>query len=165
MYVVVVLFLRGVHHPEFPSVLTALEIDDPVVANCLIDVRGIEKILLIKVRLFPPYWPLKKGSISLYSIYPVPPLFFVCDRQVEVWWLFVFVFFFFFSIPRSITYRHTEMKSMMALKTITATIICVTMQSIHRCLSTEGFPVKPLLIFNKLSVFHLEHHFFIMGET
>ncbi|KFQ40091.1 Structural maintenance of chromosomes protein 6, partial [Mesitornis unicolor] len=39
---------RGVHHPEFPSVLTALEIDNPVVANCLIDVRGIETILLIK---------------------------------------------------------------------------------------------------------------------
>uniref|UniRef100_A0A663MQI9 Structural maintenance of chromosomes protein 6 n=1 Tax=Athene cunicularia TaxID=194338 RepID=A0A663MQI9_ATHCN len=39
---------RGVHHPEFPSVLTALEIDHAVVANCLIDVRGIEKILLIK---------------------------------------------------------------------------------------------------------------------
>ncbi|NXI69234.1 SMC6 protein, partial [Anseranas semipalmata] len=39
---------RGVHHPEFPSVLTALEIDDAVVANCLIDVRGIEKVLLIK---------------------------------------------------------------------------------------------------------------------
>ncbi|XP_075001103.1 structural maintenance of chromosomes protein 6 isoform X1 [Calonectris borealis] len=39
---------RGVHHPEFPSVLTALEIDHPVVANCLIDVRGIETILLIK---------------------------------------------------------------------------------------------------------------------
>ncbi|XP_009640087.1 structural maintenance of chromosomes protein 6 isoform X2 [Egretta garzetta] len=39
---------RGVYHPEFPSVLTALEIDDPVVANCLIDVRGIETVLLIK---------------------------------------------------------------------------------------------------------------------
>ncbi|NXH14626.1 SMC6 protein, partial [Bucco capensis] len=39
---------RGVHHPEFPSVLTALEIDHPVVANCLIDVRSIETILLIK---------------------------------------------------------------------------------------------------------------------
>ncbi|XP_072714621.1 structural maintenance of chromosomes protein 6 [Ciconia boyciana] len=39
---------RGVNHPEFPSVLTALEIDHPVVANCLIDVRGIETILLIK---------------------------------------------------------------------------------------------------------------------
>ncbi|KFP90045.1 Structural maintenance of chromosomes protein 6, partial [Apaloderma vittatum] len=39
---------RGVHHPEFPSVLTALEIDHAMVANCLIDVRGIEKILLIK---------------------------------------------------------------------------------------------------------------------
>ncbi|NWX20061.1 SMC6 protein, partial [Aegotheles bennettii] len=39
---------RGVNHPEFPSVLTALEIDHAVVANCLIDVRGIETILLIK---------------------------------------------------------------------------------------------------------------------
>ncbi|KFZ64173.1 Structural maintenance of chromosomes protein 6, partial [Podiceps cristatus] len=39
---------RGVQHPEFPSVLTALEIDHAVVANCLIDVRGIETILLIK---------------------------------------------------------------------------------------------------------------------
>ncbi|NXY58024.1 SMC6 protein, partial [Callaeas wilsoni] len=39
---------RAVHHPEFPSVLTALEIDNPVVANCLIDMRGIETILLIK---------------------------------------------------------------------------------------------------------------------
>ncbi|NXL92475.1 SMC6 protein, partial [Alectura lathami] len=38
----------GVHHPEFPSVLTALEIDDAAVANCLINARGIEKILLIK---------------------------------------------------------------------------------------------------------------------
>ncbi|NXN94563.1 SMC6 protein, partial [Rhinopomastus cyanomelas] len=38
----------GVYHPEFPSVLTALEVDHPVVANCLIDTRGIETILLIK---------------------------------------------------------------------------------------------------------------------
>ncbi|OXB84396.1 UNVERIFIED_CONTAM: hypothetical protein H355_010823 [Colinus virginianus] len=38
----------GVHHPEFPSVLTALEIDGAAVANCLIDVRSIEKVLLIK---------------------------------------------------------------------------------------------------------------------
>ncbi|XP_064002481.1 structural maintenance of chromosomes protein 6 [Pogoniulus pusillus] len=40
---------RGaVYHPEFPSVLTALEIDHPMVANCLIDARGIETVLLIK---------------------------------------------------------------------------------------------------------------------
>ncbi|NXO79329.1 SMC6 protein, partial [Sitta europaea] len=39
---------RAVRHPEFPSVLTALEIDNPMVANCLIDMRGIETILLIK---------------------------------------------------------------------------------------------------------------------
>uniref|UniRef100_A0A8C2ZHH5 Structural maintenance of chromosomes protein 6 n=1 Tax=Cyclopterus lumpus TaxID=8103 RepID=A0A8C2ZHH5_CYCLU len=40
----------GVNHPEYPSVLHALEIEDPVVANCLIDQRGIESILLIKNR-------------------------------------------------------------------------------------------------------------------
>uniref|UniRef100_A0A8C5INI9 Structural maintenance of chromosomes 6 n=1 Tax=Junco hyemalis TaxID=40217 RepID=A0A8C5INI9_JUNHY len=40
---------RAVHHPEFPTVLTALEIENPVVANCLIDMRGIETVLLIKV--------------------------------------------------------------------------------------------------------------------
>uniref|UniRef100_A0A8C2ZH86 Structural maintenance of chromosomes protein 6 n=1 Tax=Cyclopterus lumpus TaxID=8103 RepID=A0A8C2ZH86_CYCLU len=42
--------MRGVNHPEYPSVLHALEIEDPVVANCLIDQRGIESILLIKNR-------------------------------------------------------------------------------------------------------------------
>uniref|UniRef100_A0A8C4FCG9 Structural maintenance of chromosomes protein 6 n=1 Tax=Dicentrarchus labrax TaxID=13489 RepID=A0A8C4FCG9_DICLA len=41
---------RAVDHPEYPSVLQALEIEDPVVANCLIDQRGIESILLIKNR-------------------------------------------------------------------------------------------------------------------
>ncbi|MGH0135261.1 UNVERIFIED_CONTAM: hypothetical protein FKN15_056086 [Acipenser sinensis] len=40
--------LRGVCHPEFPSVYQALHIPNPVVANCLIDLRGIETILLIK---------------------------------------------------------------------------------------------------------------------
>ncbi|XP_074847396.1 structural maintenance of chromosomes protein 6 isoform X2 [Carettochelys insculpta] len=39
---------RAVNHPKFPSVLTALEIDNAVVANCLIDMRSIETILLIK---------------------------------------------------------------------------------------------------------------------
>uniref|UniRef100_A0A665WVZ6 Structural maintenance of chromosomes protein 6 n=1 Tax=Echeneis naucrates TaxID=173247 RepID=A0A665WVZ6_ECHNA len=37
-------------HPEYPSVLQALEIEDPVVANCLIDQKAIESILLIKNR-------------------------------------------------------------------------------------------------------------------
>lgn len=41
---------RAVNHPQYPSVLQALEIEDPVVANCLIDQRGIECILLIKNR-------------------------------------------------------------------------------------------------------------------
>ncbi|XP_069552674.1 structural maintenance of chromosomes protein 6 [Brachyistius frenatus] len=42
---------RGaVNHPEYPSVLQALEIEDPVVINCLIDQRGIESVLLIKNR-------------------------------------------------------------------------------------------------------------------
>lgn len=46
------LFLHGraVDHPEYPSVLQVLEIEDPVVANCLIDLRGIESILLFMVR-------------------------------------------------------------------------------------------------------------------
>lgn len=40
---------RAVNDPKYPSVLQALDIEDPVVANCLIDQRGIESILLIKV--------------------------------------------------------------------------------------------------------------------
>ncbi|XP_066540953.1 structural maintenance of chromosomes protein 6-like [Hoplias malabaricus] len=39
---------RAVTHPEYPSVLQALYIENPVVANCLIDMRGVETILLIK---------------------------------------------------------------------------------------------------------------------
>uniref|UniRef100_A0A3P8YQ33 Structural maintenance of chromosomes protein 6 n=1 Tax=Esox lucius TaxID=8010 RepID=A0A3P8YQ33_ESOLU len=39
---------RAVYHSNYPSVLQSLEIEDPVVANCLIDQRGIECILLIK---------------------------------------------------------------------------------------------------------------------
>lgn len=42
--------VRAVSHPSYPSVLQALEIEDPVVANCLIDQKGIESILLIKVK-------------------------------------------------------------------------------------------------------------------
>ncbi|CAL8318125.1 unnamed protein product [Merluccius merluccius] len=41
---------RGVNHPTYLSVLQSLEIEDPVVANCLIDQRGIESVLLIKNR-------------------------------------------------------------------------------------------------------------------
>lgn len=41
---------RAVVHPNYQSVAQALEIEDPVVANCLIDQRGIESILLIKNR-------------------------------------------------------------------------------------------------------------------
>uniref|UniRef100_A0A671P623 Structural maintenance of chromosomes protein 6 n=1 Tax=Sinocyclocheilus anshuiensis TaxID=1608454 RepID=A0A671P623_9TELE len=37
-----------VNHHEYPTVLQALDIENPVVANCLIDMRGIETILLIK---------------------------------------------------------------------------------------------------------------------
>ncbi|KAF4084195.1 hypothetical protein AMELA_G00125660 [Ameiurus melas] len=39
---------RGVHHPEFPSVLDTLIIDNPVITNCLIDMRSVECILIIK---------------------------------------------------------------------------------------------------------------------
>ncbi|XP_014328190.1 structural maintenance of chromosomes protein 6 [Xiphophorus maculatus] len=41
---------RAVNHPQYPSVLQALDIEDPVVANCLIDQKNIESILLIKNR-------------------------------------------------------------------------------------------------------------------
>ncbi|XP_063170876.1 structural maintenance of chromosomes protein 6 [Candoia aspera] len=39
---------RAVFHPNFPTVLKALDIDNAVVANCLIDMRSIETVLLIK---------------------------------------------------------------------------------------------------------------------
>ncbi|GAB5570038.1 structural maintenance of chromosomes protein 6 isoform X2 [Prionailurus iriomotensis] len=39
---------RAAYHPDFPTVLTALEIDNAVVANSLIDMRSIETVLLIK---------------------------------------------------------------------------------------------------------------------
>ncbi|CDQ67465.1 unnamed protein product [Oncorhynchus mykiss] len=39
---------RGVNHPDYPSVLDSLSIANPVIANCLIDMRGIESILIIK---------------------------------------------------------------------------------------------------------------------
>ncbi|KAM6458961.1 structural maintenance of chromosomes protein 6 isoform 2-T2 [Liasis olivaceus] len=39
---------RAVFHPDFPTVLAALDFDNAVVANCLIDMRNIETILLIK---------------------------------------------------------------------------------------------------------------------
>ncbi|XP_063040294.1 structural maintenance of chromosomes protein 6 [Engraulis encrasicolus] len=39
---------RGVKHPEFPSVLDMISCTSPVVTNCLIDMRGIECILIIK---------------------------------------------------------------------------------------------------------------------
>ncbi|XP_014703547.1 structural maintenance of chromosomes protein 6 [Equus asinus] len=39
---------KAAYHPEFPTVLKALEIDNAVVANSLIDMRGIETVLLIK---------------------------------------------------------------------------------------------------------------------
>ncbi|XP_072418093.1 structural maintenance of chromosomes protein 6-like isoform X1 [Chiloscyllium punctatum] len=39
---------RAVYHPEFPTVFESLEISNPVVANCFIDLRNIERILIIK---------------------------------------------------------------------------------------------------------------------
>uniref|UniRef100_F7D883 Structural maintenance of chromosomes protein 6 n=1 Tax=Monodelphis domestica TaxID=13616 RepID=F7D883_MONDO len=39
---------RAAYHPDFPTVLTALDIDNAVVANSLIDMRRIETVLLIK---------------------------------------------------------------------------------------------------------------------
>ncbi|KAM8965080.1 structural maintenance of chromosomes protein 6-like [Sarcophilus harrisii] len=39
---------RAADHPEFPTVLKALEIPDAVVANTLIDMKGIQSVLLVK---------------------------------------------------------------------------------------------------------------------
>lgn len=39
---------RVAYHPEFPTVLSALEIDSPVVTNTLIGMSGIELVMLIK---------------------------------------------------------------------------------------------------------------------
>lgn len=39
---------RGVEHPDYPSVLDSLIISSPVITNCLIDMRGVESILIIK---------------------------------------------------------------------------------------------------------------------
>lgn len=90
--VVFLLFFRAVHHPEFPSVLTALEIDHAVVANCLIDVRSIETILLIKVRLYAPYRSLKKTIFSSYGAYTIPSLIvsLTDKRGREGYFLFLF---------------------------------------------------------------------------
>jgi len=42
-------FCRKADHPEYPSVLDIITAPSPVVINCLIDMRGIESILIIKV--------------------------------------------------------------------------------------------------------------------
>lgn len=59
-------FSRSAQHPTYPTVLQALEIDDPVVANCLIDMRGVETILLIKVCFVVSFC-----SLQGLPIYPV----------------------------------------------------------------------------------------------
>ncbi|KAM9354821.1 structural maintenance of chromosomes protein 6 [Pholidichthys leucotaenia] len=39
---------RKAHHPEYPSMLDVIAATSPVIINCLIDMRGIESILIIK---------------------------------------------------------------------------------------------------------------------
>ncbi|XP_033499479.1 structural maintenance of chromosomes protein 6 [Epinephelus lanceolatus] len=39
---------RKAYHPEYPSVLDIITATSPVIINCLIDMRGIESILIIK---------------------------------------------------------------------------------------------------------------------
>ncbi|KAM6917310.1 structural maintenance of chromosomes protein 6 [Lycodopsis pacificus] len=39
---------RKAHHPEYPSVLDIITATSPVIINCLIDMRAIESILIIK---------------------------------------------------------------------------------------------------------------------
>ncbi len=45
------LFCRKAHHPEYPTVLDMITASSPVIINCLIDMRGIESILIIKVSM------------------------------------------------------------------------------------------------------------------
>uniref|UniRef100_A0A8C4NYP3 Structural maintenance of chromosomes protein 6 n=1 Tax=Dicentrarchus labrax TaxID=13489 RepID=A0A8C4NYP3_DICLA len=40
---------RKAYHPEYPSVLDTIIASNPVIINCLIDMRGIESILIIRV--------------------------------------------------------------------------------------------------------------------
>uniref|UniRef100_A0A668AX34 Structural maintenance of chromosomes 6 n=1 Tax=Myripristis murdjan TaxID=586833 RepID=A0A668AX34_9TELE len=42
---------RKVHHPVYPSVFDIISTASPVIINCLIDMRGIESILIIKVSI------------------------------------------------------------------------------------------------------------------
>ncbi|KAM9341065.1 structural maintenance of chromosomes protein 6 [Symphorus nematophorus] len=39
---------RKAHHPEYPSVLDMITATNPVIINCLIDMRGIESVLIIR---------------------------------------------------------------------------------------------------------------------
>ncbi|XP_017277077.1 structural maintenance of chromosomes protein 6 [Kryptolebias marmoratus] len=39
---------RKVHHPDYPAVLDTITATSPIIINCLIDMRGIETILVIK---------------------------------------------------------------------------------------------------------------------
>lgn len=40
---------RKAFHPEYPTILDTITATDPVILNCLIDMKGIESILVIKV--------------------------------------------------------------------------------------------------------------------
>lgn len=44
-------FHRKVFHPEFPSMVDVITATSPVIINCLIDMRGIESVLIIKVNV------------------------------------------------------------------------------------------------------------------
>lgn len=58
-----VLFHRKAYHPEYPSVMDIITATSPVIINCLIDMRGIESILIIKVSVLlrPAYaWILPR---------------------------------------------------------------------------------------------------------
>lgn len=47
---------RKAYHPEYPSVLDMITAANPVIINCLIDMRGIESILIIKVGAVVECW-------------------------------------------------------------------------------------------------------------
>ncbi|GAB6030556.1 Structural maintenance of chromosomes protein 6 [Chamberlinius hualienensis] len=77
---------------EFPSVLDMLDIDNPVIINCLIDQRGIECILLIdndedarKVMLHkPPRNCRESFTLGADQLYPSPNFRFYSSRKTRV---------------------------------------------------------------------------------
>ena len=67
-----VLCFSGVKHPNYPSVLDSLIISSPVITNCLIDMRGIESILIIKVSVCSDFITCKYAGFLVIDVCVLP---------------------------------------------------------------------------------------------